>query len=43
MVDSFGALLIADYSLDVALFTFIGEVALLIWLLTKARGHRWPT
>jgi len=37
IVDGFGTLLIPDYSLDIAVFTFIGEVALIFWLLIRGR------
>ena len=37
MVDGFGTVLIPDYSLDLAVFTFIGEVALIFWLLIRGR------
>jgi hypothetical protein len=37
LVDSFGAVLVSDYSLNVAAFTFIGEVLLMVWLLVKGR------
>jgi len=37
LVDSFGTLLVSDYSVNVAAFTGVGEVVLLIWLLVKGR------
>lgn len=37
IVDGFGTVLIPDYSLDLAMFTFIGEVALIFWLLIRGR------
>jgi len=37
VVDSFGALLVADYSLTVGALTFVGEVVFMIWLLVKGR------
>lgn len=37
IVDGFGTVLIPDYSLDLAVFTFIGEVALIFWLLIRGR------
>lgn len=37
IVDGFGTVLIPDYSLDLAVFTFIGEVALILWLLIRGR------
>jgi len=41
LVDSFGGLLSATYTFELASFTFIGEVVLMIWLLLfAARGPR---
>lgn len=40
VVDGFGTVLIQDYSFDLAVYTFIGEVALIFWLLI--RGRRLP-
>jgi hypothetical protein len=41
LVDSFGGLLSATYTFELAAFTFIGEVVLMIWLLSFAtRGPR---
>jgi hypothetical protein len=40
LVDSFGALLVSGYSANVAAFTFVGEVFLMLWLLFK--GLRRP-
>ena len=37
IVDGFGTVLIPDYSLDLAVFTFIGEVAFIFWLLIRGR------
>jgi hypothetical protein len=37
-VDGFGSVLIAGYAANVAAFTFVGEVLLIVWLL--ARGRR---
>ena len=37
MVDGFGTVLVPDYSLDLALFTFIGEVVFIFWLLIRGR------
>jgi hypothetical protein len=37
IVDGFGTVLVPDYSLDLAMFTFIGEVALIFWLLIRGR------
>jgi Domain of unknown function (DUF4386) len=38
LVDSFGGVLVANYSISVAGFTFIGEVLLMVWLLLKGRN-----
>ncbi len=38
LFDTFGWLLVADYSLNIAAFTFIGEAALMLWLLIKGRN-----
>jgi hypothetical protein len=38
LVDSFGSLLVANYSLKVGALTFVGEVVLMIWLLVKGRS-----
>lgn len=37
LVDSFGAILVAGYSVEVAAFTFVGEVVLILWLLLRGR------
>ena len=37
IVDGFGTLLSPDYSLGLAMFTFIGEVAFMFWLLIRGR------
>lgn len=37
VVDTAGTVLIANYALEVALFTFVGEVVLLAWLLYRGR------
>ena len=37
IVDGFGTLLSPDYSLGLAMFTFIGEVAFIVWLLIRGR------
>jgi hypothetical protein len=37
MVDSFGSLLISNYSANIANVTFIGEVILIFWLLIRGR------
>jgi hypothetical protein len=36
-VDSFGVVLAAGYALEVATFTFVGEVVLIFWLLLRGR------
>jgi hypothetical protein len=35
LIDSFGKFLLPNYNLTISLFTFIGEVLLLLWLLIK--------
>jgi hypothetical protein len=35
LIDSFGAILSAGYNANVAQFTFVGEVLLMVWLLWK--------
>jgi len=44
LVDSLGAFLSSGYSTEVAVFTGVGELVLMIWLLTKGRniGSRLP-
>jgi hypothetical protein len=37
LVDSFAGLLMTNYSISVAVFTFIGEPLLMVWLLVKGR------
>lgn len=37
LVDGFGAVLSAGYSLDISRFTFLGEAVLIFWLLIKGR------
>ena len=37
IVDGFGTLLSPEYSLSLAMFTFIGEVAFIFWLLIRGR------
>jgi hypothetical protein len=34
-VDGFGLVLVPGYALDIGRFTFVGEVALIFWLLIK--------
>jgi hypothetical protein len=36
-VDGFGALLFAGYDVNLAAFTFLGEVVLIFWLLLRGR------
>jgi hypothetical protein len=38
LVDSFAGLLIPSYSISVAVFTFVGEPLLMLWLLVKGRN-----
>jgi hypothetical protein len=40
LIDSLGKILLPDYNLTIAAFTFIGEVLLLFWLFIK--GSRLP-
>ncbi len=37
LVDSFGAVIVDGYTLEISTFTFVGEVALMLWLLIKGR------
>ncbi|MEZ0074172.1 hypothetical protein ABH927_003528 [Planotetraspora sp. GP83] len=37
LADGIGAVLVSGYSLDIALFTFAGEVVLIFWLLISGR------
>jgi hypothetical protein len=37
LIDGFGRLLLTDYSISISMFTFIGEVILIFWLLIKGR------
>ena len=41
-VDGAGTVLVADYSADLAAFTFVGEVLFMLWLLVKTRGTAVP-
>jgi hypothetical protein len=36
LADSFGTILVSDYSLTISVFTFVGEALLIPWLLWKA-------
>ncbi|MFC6723873.1 DUF4386 family protein [Halobium palmae] len=38
VIDSFGRVLVAGYSFEVAAFTLIGEVLLIFWLLIYGRS-----
>ena len=50
LVDGFGAVLVQDYAISIGAFTFVGEVALIFWLLISGRrsdfhradSHRHP-
>jgi hypothetical protein len=35
LIDGFGTVLVPDYSVNIAQFTFVGEAALMFWLLIK--------
>jgi hypothetical protein len=37
LVDGMGAVLVPEYSVNIAQFSFVGEVALIFWLLIKGR------
>jgi len=37
LIDGFGTVLVANYSIDIAQFTFVGEAALMFWLLIRGR------
>jgi hypothetical protein len=37
LFDTFGGLVVANYSVNISAFTFIGEAALMVWLLIKGR------
>lgn len=48
LVDSLGAVLFSGYAFQAAVFTFVGEIALIVWLLAKGsrvalpvRVHSW--
>jgi hypothetical protein len=36
LVDSFGTILVAEYSLNIGAFTFVGEALLILWLFWRA-------
>ena len=42
LIDSFGLILVRDYSVEVAAFTGVGEALLMLWLLARARRIRSP-
>lgn len=42
LVDSFGKLLSPNYTLELAMFTFLGEVILIFWLLIKGARVQLP-
>ena len=42
LVDGFGAVLVQDYAISIGAFTFVGEVALIFWLLISGRRKRLP-
>jgi hypothetical protein len=37
LIDGFGKILLSNYNINIAVFTFIGEVILIFWLLIKGR------
>lgn len=37
MADGFGRVLFAHYNINIAVFTFVGEIVLIFWLLIKGR------
>ncbi len=41
LADGFGAVLVPGYSISIGAFTFVGEVALIFWLLIKGRRHHF--
>jgi hypothetical protein len=43
LIDGIGTVLVADFTPTISTFTFIGEVALIVWLLWKAirRPRQW--
>lgn len=42
VIDSFGSILLRDYSVEVAAFTGVGEAFLMLWLLARGRRIRLP-
>lgn len=42
LVDTFGALISTDYALSVSAFSFVGEAALMLWLLLRGRRVQVP-
>lgn len=41
LADGFAVVLVPGYSFSVGAFTFVGEVALILWLLIKGRRHHF--
>lgn len=41
-IDTVGAIALESYALEIALFTFVGEVVFLVWLLYRGRGVELP-
>jgi len=39
LIDGFGAVLVQDYTISIGAFTFVGEVALIFWLLISGRRN----
>ncbi|MEJ2628273.1 MAG: DUF4386 domain-containing protein, partial [bacterium] len=37
LIDGFGKILSSDYNINIAVFTFMGEVVLIFWLLIRGR------
>jgi hypothetical protein len=42
LVDTFGALISTDYTLSISAFSFVGEAALMLWLLVAGRRVQLP-
>ena len=42
LIDGFGAVLVPDYAISIGAFTFVGEVALIFWLLISGRRSDFP-
>ena len=43
LVDGFGAVLVQDYAISIGAFTFVGEVALIFWLLISGTPEQPST